>query len=97
MVSFTMDKVSNELKERTPLLHSVLSAVSINCRSKAAKEKSHFGAIAMAATVCFKNQCKHTTAVQLLITIFFYHSDWMVRYMLCHVMLCYVILCYFSF
>ena len=98
MVSFTMEKVSNELKERTPLLHSVLSAVSINRRSKAAKEKSHFGAIAMAAAVCLKNRCKHMTAVQLLITIFIYHSNWMVRYvMLCYVMLCYVMLCYFSF
>ena len=91
MVSFTMEKVSNELKERTPLLHSVLSAVSINRRSKAAKEKSHFGAIA--AAVCLKNRCKHMTAVQLLITIFIYHSNWMV----CYVLLCFVTLRYFSF
>ena len=78
LLSFTMEKVSIEIKERAPLLHSVLSAASINHRSKAAKERSHFGAIAMAAAVCLKNRCKHMIALQLLVTMFIYHSNWMV-------------------
>ena len=78
MLSFSMEKVSDEIKERAPLLHSVLSAASINSRSKATKEPSHFAAIAMAAAVCLKNRSRYMTAVQLLVTIFLYHSNWMV-------------------
>ena len=74
--------------QMTLLLHSVLSAVSINHKSKAAKEKTHYGAIAMAAAVCLKNRCKHVIAVQLLITIFTY-SNWMV----CYVVLCCAVPC----
>ena len=96
MVSFTMEKVSNELEERTPLLYSVLSAVSINRRSKAAKEKSHFGAIAMAAAVCLKNRCKHDCCATSDYNFYLsFQLDGMLCYvMLCYVMLCYVMLCY---
>jgi hypothetical protein len=78
MLSFSMEKVSDEIKERAPIFHSVLSAASINTRSKATKEKSHFGPIAMAAAVCLKSRSRHMTAVQLLVTVFLYQSNWMV-------------------
>ena len=69
MLSFSMEKVSDEIKERAPLFHSVLSAASINSRSRATKEISHFGPIAMAAAVCLNSRSKYMTAVQLLVTI----------------------------
>ncbi len=78
MLSFSMEKVSDEIKERAPLFHSVLSAASINSRSRATKEISHFGPIAMAAAVCLKSRSKYMTAVQLLVTMFLYHSNWTV-------------------
>ena len=78
MLSFSMEKVSDEIKERAPIFHSVLSAESIYSRSKATKEKSHFGPIAMAAAVCLKSRSRHMTAVQLLVTVFLYQSNWMV-------------------
>jgi hypothetical protein len=78
MLSFSMEKVSDEIKERAPIFHSVLSAASINSRSKATKEKSHFGPIAMAAAVCLKSRSRYMTVVQLPVTVFLYHSNWMV-------------------
>ena len=39
MLSFSMEKVSDEIKERAPLLHSALSAASINRSSRATKEQ----------------------------------------------------------
>ena len=77
MLSLSMEKVSDEIKERAPLLHSALSAASIN---RSSRETSHFGAIAMAAAVCLKNRSRYMIAVQLLVTIFLYHSNWMVGY-----------------
>ncbi|CAB4040514.1 Hypothetical predicted protein [Paramuricea clavata] len=62
MLSFSMEKVSDEIKERAPIFHSVLSAASINSRSKATKEKSHFGPTAMAAAVCLKSRSRYMTA-----------------------------------
>lgn len=79
MLSFSMEKFEEELKERAPLFHSILSAASINSHSRAKGPlKASFGPIGMAAAVCMKNRSKFMTAVQLLITMFLYHSSWMV-------------------
>ena len=78
MLSLSMEKVSAEIKDRAPFLHSVLSSACINPRSQAAKKTSNFGAIAMAAAICLKNRSRYMTSVQLLITVFLYHSNWMV-------------------
>lgn len=78
MLSLSMQKVSNELRDRAPLFHSILATASINRRSKSTKEKPDFAPIAMAASICLKNRSQYMTAVQLLLTIFLYHSNWMV-------------------
>ena len=54
MLSFTMEKLSGEIRERAPLLHFLLSAACINPRSKAKKDsdRKDFGSVAMAAAVC---------------------------------------------
>ncbi|XP_028404057.1 uncharacterized protein LOC114526731 isoform X1 [Dendronephthya gigantea] len=77
MLSFSMENLSNEIKDRAPLFHSVLAAASINKRSKSTKDKPDFAAVAMAASICLKNRSRYMTAVQLLLTIFLYHSNWM--------------------
>ena len=64
MLYFTMEKASEE----------------INSKSRAKQEcTTHFGAVAMAATVCLRNRSKYMIAAQLLLTIFLYHSNWLVR------------------
>jgi hypothetical protein len=91
MLSFSMEKVSDQIKERAPIFHSVLSAASFNSRSKATKEKSHFGPIVMAAAVCLKSRSRYKTAVQLLVTVFLYHSNWMVGCLLLFLLLIIII------
>ena len=52
----------------------------INSKSRAKQEcTTHLGAVAMAATVCLRNRSKYMIAAQLLLTIFLYHSNWLVR------------------
>ena len=78
MLAMSFENVSSEIKEQAPLFHSVLSRVAINPHSRAADTKSYFGPIAMAAAILLKNRSRYMTAIQLLITIFLYHSNWMV-------------------
>ena len=80
MLLFSMEKLAVEIQERAPLFHSVLSAAAINFKSKAKNPspQAEFGAIAMAAAVCLRNRSQHMIVVQLLITDFLYHSNWLV-------------------
>ena len=78
MLSLSLENVSSEIKERAPLFHSVLSTFAINPHSRATYMKPHFGPIAMAAAILLKNRSRYMTAIQLLVTIFLYHSNWMV-------------------
>ena len=78
MLLFTLEKFSSELKERAPLFHSLLAAASFNPRSRAKTPQNEFVAVAMAGAVCLKNRSKYLIAAQLLITIFLYHSSWLV-------------------
>jgi hypothetical protein len=80
LLSFTTEKLYDELRERAQLFHSVLSAacVSSRSRSKAPQNEIIHAATAMAAAVCLRNRSKFMIAVQLMITIFLYHSNWQV-------------------
>ena len=78
MLSLSLENLSSEIKERAPLFHSVLSTFAINPHSRATYMKPHFGPIAMAAPILLRNRSRYMTAIQLLVTIFLYHSNWMV-------------------
>lgn len=78
ILNFTMTKFEKELKERTPLLHSVLLTASVR-RRRNTEDLFWIPAVCMAAAVCLKNRCPSMTAVQLLNTIFIQHSGLMVR------------------
>ena len=66
------NKFEKELKERTPLLQSVLLTASVHRRTSntCTSDLYWISAVCMAATVCLKNRCPQMTAVQLLNTIF---------------------------
>jgi len=78
VLEFTMGKLEQEIQERMPLFHSCLSAVCTNSKSRASSPTS--AAIGMAAAVCLRNRSKYMIVVQLLITTFLYHSNWMVSF-----------------
>lgn len=78
MLSLSLENVSSEIKDRAPLFYSVLSSFAINPHSRAIHTTPHFGPIAMATGILLKNRSRYMTAVQLLVTIFLYHSNWMV-------------------
>ena len=82
ILTFTFEKLSDELTKRAPLFHSLLLAACINPRSKATKPKNEFAAVAMAGAVCLRNRSKFMIAAQLLITIFLYHANWLVSHVL---------------
>lgn len=84
MLNLSMDSISLELKDRAPLIHSTLSTIAINRNSRASSDKKHVGPIAMAVAILLKNRSRYMTALQLLVTIFLYHSNWMVSILPCH-------------
>ena len=71
-------KFEKELKERTPLLRSVLFTASVRRRYSSASDLYRIQAVCMVATACLKNRCPQMTAVQLLNTIFIHYSGLMV-------------------
>lgn len=80
LLSFTMQKLYQEVEEKAPLLHSLLHAASHNksSRAKQTKEELMNAGTAMAAAICLRNRSKNMIAVQLIVTIILYHNNWLV-------------------
>ena len=86
ILKFSIEGLNRELKERAPLTFSMLVATSVNKVFGKAKAKNNeinvdsfwSPAVGMAAAVCLRNRSKFMNAMQLLITIFNYHSGWQV-------------------
>ena len=86
ILKISIEGFNRELKERAPLTFSMLVATSVNKVFGKAKAKNNeinvdcfwFPAVGMAAAVCLRNRSKFMNAMQLLITIFNYHSGWQV-------------------
>jgi len=93
MLSFSMEKLEGEIKERAPFIHSCLSAFAVNSKSRSNTPSIHCGAIGMAAAICLRNRSKSMIALQLMITTFLYHSSWMVGTFA----LIWLYICYHSF
>lgn len=80
IVNFSLTKLDGELKERTPLLRSVLMAASIRKSTLERTQLYWMPAVCMASSICMKNRSPYMTVVQLLNTIFIQHSGLMVCY-----------------
>lgn len=77
MLNFSFDKFNTELSSRAPFLHAVLHVSSV--RSKRMKSNVLWKqAVGMAAAICLRNRSPYMNGVQLLLSIFGYHSNWMV-------------------
>jgi hypothetical protein len=76
MLNFSFEKQKAELEQRAPLLLSVLVAAA-SCKSKR-DERAWIPAIGMASAVLLRNRSPYMNAVQLMLGIFLYHSNWAV-------------------
>ena len=78
IVNLSLTKLEDELRERTPLLRSVVMAASIRRSSSERSNLYWMPTVCMASFICLKNRSPHMTVVQLLNTIFIQHSGLMV-------------------
>ena len=76
MLDFSFEKENEELEERAPLFYSVL--VAGGCNRKKTDKSSWIPAVGMAASVLLRNRSPYMNAVQLMLGIFLYHSNWAV-------------------
>lgn len=76
MLDFSFEKEIEELQKRAPLFYSVLAIAGSN-RNKTEKS-SWIPAVGMAASVLLRNRSPYMNAVQLMLGIFLYHSNWAV-------------------
>ena len=79
LLNFTFDKFNDELASKAPFFHAVLRVSCVN--SRRIKNSVWKQAVGMAAAICLRNWSQFMNGVQLLISIFGYHSNWMVRLM----------------
>ena len=78
LLNFTFEKFNLELSSRTLFFQAILQVSCVNRRKDVCKE-----AVGMAAAICLRNRSQFMNGVQLLISIFGYHSNWMVRNAYC--------------
>ena len=90
IVNFSLTKLDSELKERTPLLRSVLRAASIRKSNLERSNLYWMPAVCMASSICLKNRSPYMTVVQLLNSLFIQHSGLMVCILFVNVMQCYI-------
>ena len=76
MLDFSFEKENEELQERAPLFYSVL--VASGCNRKKTDKNTWIPAVGMAAAVLLRNRSPYMNAVQLMLGIFLYHSNWAV-------------------
>ena len=89
MPDFSFAKENEELQERAPLFYSVL--VAGGCNKKKTEKSSWIPAVGMAASILLRNQSPYMNAVQLMLGIFLYHSNWAVS-ILVHILIQFVAL-----
>ena len=76
MLDFSFATENEELQERAPLFYSVLVAGGSN--KKKTEKSSWIPAVGMAASILLRNRSPYMNAVQLMLGIFLYHSNWAV-------------------
>ena len=78
LLNFSFEKFNDELSSRAPFFQAILQVSCVNCRRDVWKQE-----VGMAAAICLRNRSQFMNGVQLLISIFGYHSNWMVRIVYC--------------
>lgn len=76
MLNFSFEEQRKELEERAPLFFSVLVAAG-STKTKT-EEKAWIPAVSMASSILLRNRSPYMNAIQLMLGIFLYHSNWAV-------------------
>ena len=76
MLNFSFEEQRKELEESTPLFFSVLVAAG-STKTKT-EEKAWIPAVSMASSILLRNRSPYMNAIQLMLGIFLYHSNWAV-------------------
>lgn len=76
MLDFSFEKENEELQDRALLFYSAL--VTGGCSRNKTDKSSRFPAVGPAASVLLRNCSPYMNAVQLMLGIFLYHSNWAV-------------------
>ena len=76
ILNFSFENQRVELEKRAPLLFSVLVAAG-STRNKREK-KTWIPAVGMASSILLRNRSPYMNAIQLMLGIFLYHSNWAV-------------------
>ena len=87
LLKFSFDKFNEELSSKAPFLHAILLVGCVNGRRKNCAWKQALG---MAAAICLRNRSHYMNGAQLLLSIFGYHSNWMVRNFLLKMWCCFL-------
>lgn len=77
LMEFSFEKLEKELYRRAPFTHAILHTSCVN-RRNADKRNEWVPSAGMAAAVLLRNKSTRMNAVQLLLSIFLYHSSWTV-------------------
>ncbi len=72
MRTFSLQEICKELKERAPLLYSVLLACSV-AKGSINMEKDWLPSVAIAGGILLKQRCRYMTSVQLMLSILVKH------------------------
>ena len=83
LLNFVMKKLNSELRQRTPITYAMLTAASVTTKNKDRKESIHdcwSTAVGVAASVCLRNRSMFMNTLQLQISIFTYHTSWLVSF-----------------
>ena len=77
LLDFSLEKVVDELEKRAPFTYEILHAACVNKRNS---ERRHdwVPSLSMAVAKLLRNRSSCLNAVQLLLSIFLYHSSWTV-------------------
>lgn len=77
LLDFSFEKQSEELVKRAPLFYSTLVTASVN-RKKTSDKTAWITATSMASAVLLRNRSPYMNAIQLMLGMFLYHSNWAV-------------------
>ena len=77
LLDFSFEKLERELERRAPFTHAVLRTSCVNKRNSK-KGCEWVPTVGMAASIILRNKSSRMNAVQLLLSIFLYHSSWTV-------------------
>jgi hypothetical protein len=84
LLDFSLEKFEEELEKRAPFTHAILETACVNRRNHNIRGE-WVPTVGMAAAVLLRNRSSRMNALQLMLSIFLYHSSWSVSVFHCMV------------